>query len=54
VITMARAEAARLGGFARAAIDGRTRTGMAVLDAAFPPPLRTFVDPGPIPPANPE
>jgi hypothetical protein len=51
---MARAEAARLGGFARAAIDGRTRTGLAALDAAFPPPLRTFVDPGPIPPANPE
>jgi hypothetical protein len=43
----------RFGGDRRAAIDWLTRTGLAALDAAFPPLLRKFFDPGPMPPAEP-
>ena len=37
----------------RAAIDWLTRKGLAALDADYPAPLRKFVNPGPMPPAEP-
>ena len=43
----------RFAGDRAAAIDWLTRKGLAALDAAFPPPLRKFFDPGPMPPAEP-
>ncbi len=45
--------AKRFGGDRRCAIDWLTRKGLAALDADFPPPLRKFFDPGPMPPAEP-
>ncbi len=42
----------RFAGDRRAAIDWLTRKGLAARDAAFPPPLRKFFDPGPMPPAK--
>ena len=43
----------RFAGDRRAAIDWLTRKGLAALDAEYPAPLRKFVDPGPMPPAEP-
>ena len=42
----------RFGGDRRAAIEWLTRKGLAALDADYPPPLRKFFDPGPMPPAD--
>ncbi len=43
----------RFGGDRRRAIDWLVAKGLATLDADFPPPLRKFFDPGPMPPAEP-
>ena len=42
----------RFGGDRAAAIDWITQKGLAAQDAEYPPPLRKFFDPGPMPPAT--